>query len=213
MGNSGTKEKKEVPVPPQGKYEVKLIASKMGPAAMGGFQAFHTSVDIDGTEYFFDAAGVMSSSNRLSHQPDPSNPQSRFDTTEHLIGYTNKSGTQLKDNLRSHFQAGTYDLIRKNCNSFSDCALFYLCKIRLAPGFRSLETKGKSFPSLLNRFGYEPNAKADNFDMEQTILALDPNRVFKEGSGHSLKSDGAKSGGPLTKEELRAKRLAAMGMN
>jgi len=213
MGNSGNKAKEPAPVQPQGKYEVKLIASKMGPAAMGGFQAFHTSVEIDGTEYFFDGAGVMSSSNRLSHQPDASNPQSRFDTTEHVIGYSNKSGSQLKDNLRSHFQSGTYDLIRKNCNSFSDCALFYLCKIRLAPGFRSLETKGKSFPSLLNRFGYEPNSKADNFDLEQTILALDPNRVFKEGKGHSLSDAKKKSSGPLTKEELRAKRLAAMGMN
>ena len=33
--------------------------------------------------------------------------------------------------LRPHFQGGSYDLLRKNCNSFSDCAVFYLLRQRI----------------------------------------------------------------------------------
>merc|ERR1719499_3069691 len=156
----------------------------------------------------------MTSTNRLSHQPQPNQPQSRWGTEAILIGKTNKTGSQMRDNLRRHFESGTYDLLNKNCNCFSDCALWYLCKIRLASGYRSLEQKGKSFPSLMTKMGYEPNAKAADYDHEAVILALDPNRVFKETKGHSLRGDG-KTGESkaLTPAELRAKRLAAMGMS
>eukprot|EP00493_Phyllostaurus_siculus_P000483 UN00485 len=183
----------------------------MGPGSMG-FQAFHTSIEINGTEYFFDGAGIMSSENRTSHAPDPNNPQSRWGTTETLIGYTHRNGADLKDALRKYFQTGSYDLLRKNCNSFSDCAIWYLCKIRLASGYRSLEQKGKKFPSMMKKFGYEPNPVAEDFDHEAVILALDPNRVFKETKGHSLKDDSKGESKKLTPAELRAKRLAAMGM-
>jgi len=215
MGNS-SKKQNEAPSNPQpkGNNEVVLVASKMGPSGMTGFQAYHTSVEINGTEYFFDGGGIMSTNNRLSHQADPNNPQSRWGTTETVIGYTNKNGSDLKDALRKHFNSGTYDLLRKNCNCFSDCALYYLCKIRLDPGYRSLEQKGQSFPSIMTKMGYEPNPKAETYDHEAIILSLDPNRVFKQTKGHSLRGDGAKSDGKkLSAAEMRAKRLAAMGMS
>ena len=169
-------------------------------------------MEINGTEYFFDGNGIMSSGNRASHAPDPNNPKARYGTTATLIGYSNKTGTDVKEKLRQYFASGTYDLLRKNCNCFSDCALWYCCKIRLASNYRSLENKGKKFPSLVKQFGYEANPKADSYDHEGVIMALDPKRVFKETKGYALTTKKKGAGKKLTPEELRAKRLAAMGL-
>eukprot|EP00439_Symbiodinium_sp_Y106_P017688 s5256_g2.t1 len=40
--------------------------------------------------------------------------------------------------LSGHFQPGSYDLLRKNCNTFTDCALYFLCGKRLDSLFRLL---------------------------------------------------------------------------
>lgn len=211
----GSKSKEEYVPPATGSNEVYLIASKMGPPGMMGFQAYHTSIEINGQELFFDQAGIMSSSNRLSHQPQ-GDPNSRYDTSATLIGMTDKNGDTVLRDLRQHFQPNTYDLLKKNCNSFSDCALWYTCKIRLHSDYRSLERKGQSFPSIMKRFGYQPNPNADDYDHEATILNLDPKRVFKQTKGYSLKGDDNSSSNTekkvLTPAELREKRLAAMGM-
>merc|ERR1719230_1890817 len=104
MGNSSKKQNQDAPAvaKSKGNNEVVLVASKMGPSTMGGFQAYHTSVEINGTEYFFDGAGIMSSENRLSHRADPNNPQSRWETTATPIGFTNKNGADVKDALRKY---------------------------------------------------------------------------------------------------------------
>jgi len=197
---------------PTGNNEVLLIASRMGPSIPGFGQAYHTSVEVNGIEYSFSDGGVMTSTNRASHQVQQNDPQSRHGTEVVTIGFTNKTGTMMQDSVVKYFSAGTYDLLRKNCNCFSDCAIWYLCKIRLHQDYRSLEKKGQSFPSMIP--GYEKNAKADAYDHEATILALDPKRVFKESKGYSLNDNNAKKDSKkLTKEEMRAKRLAALGQN
>ena len=79
----------------RGNNEVILIATKMGSPILG-FQAYHTSIEINGTEFFFDGNGVMTSSNRKSHQLDPQNPNAKWGTTAIVAGYTNKSKHDLE---------------------------------------------------------------------------------------------------------------------
>jgi len=198
---------------PTGNNEVLLIASRMGPSIPGFGQAYHTSVEVNGIEYSFSDGGVMTSTNRASHQVQQNDPQSRHGTEVVTIGFTNKTGTMMQDSVVKYFSAGTYDLLRKNCNCFSDCAIWYLCKIRLHQDYRSLEKKGQKYPSIAKYFTQESNPKAASYDHEATILSLDPNRVFKESKGRSLRGESgeSRSSKTLTREELRAKRLAALG--
>ncbi|CAE7677233.1 spin [Symbiodinium pilosum] len=42
------------------------------------------------------------------------------------MGLTRISGDDLREQLGRFFKRGSYDLLRKNCNSFTDCALFFL---------------------------------------------------------------------------------------
>merc|ERR1712187_227734 len=104
------------------------------------------------------------------------------------MGKNNVLGT--RDGL---LNTGTYDLLQKNCNSFSDCALFFLLGKRLDTKYRSLEKRGKSFPSVMKSMGYEKNDKADGFDVEEVILGLDPKAVFKKTEGKSLGGENVKS--------------------
>jgi len=180
------------------KNKVELAVSVLGGNSFAA--AYHTSVVINGTEYFFDMSGIMSTNNFGSHQ----NKQ-QFSTFE--IGYTNKTASQMLDKLRQYFLSGTYDLIRKNCNSFSDCALYYLVKKRLDPQYNRLEKLGASMMgSMMQNSEYKPNPKADDFDKEKIIENLEDKLVFKKTDGLSL--GGGKNAD--TVDEVRQKRLMAM---
>eukprot|EP01084_Bolivina_argentea_P189985 326615_1 len=183
----------------KGRNKVELAASVLG--GSGPFTAYHTSVLINDREYFFDMSGVMSSSNLLSHQ-------GKEQMTRVLIGYTNKSGSGLERKLRPHFSGGTYDLLRKNCNSFSDCALWYLCRERLPASYNRMEKLGNSemFGSLMQSGQYEPNAKADDFDKEKVLDACKD--VFEKTSGLALGGQNVDS-----KNDMKAKRLAMLEKN
>ena len=143
-------------------------------------------------------AGVMSSSNMASHQG-----KQQFQRVE--IGYTNKSGSSLERQLRPYFAGGTYDLLRKNCNSFSDCALWFLCRERLPSQYNRMEKLGNSemFGSLVQSGQYEPNPKADNFDKEKVIEAC--KGVFETSTGLSMGGQNAQN-----KDDMRMKRLAML---
>jgi hypothetical protein len=124
-------------------------------------------VVVDGQEIFFGCAnGVQTTRNLASHAKLAGKP---------LIldmGFTICSGPQLALALSPHFQIGSYDLIRKNCNSFSDCALYVLLRKRLDVKFCTLERMARNCPSLV-RLGsggqYVPNPKAADFDVEALI--------------------------------------------
>eukprot|EP00438_Fugacium_kawagutii_P025117 Skav230790 [mRNA] locus=scaffold312:36416:37816:+ [translate_table: standard] len=85
------------------------------------------------------------------------------------IGYSNASGRDLVAALQQHFergtatwsprkgrlQGGTYDVFYKNCNTFTDAALYFLTKTRMPGRYNRLErlvtaTKPVSI-GLLNR--------------------------------------------------------------
>merc|ERR1719461_806722 len=180
----------------KGRNKIELGASVLG--GSGPFTAYHTSVIINDREYFFDMGGVMSTSNMLSHQ----NKQ-QFQRIE--IGYTNKTASGMERTLRPFFEGGSYDLLRKNCNSFSDCALWYLCRERLPSSYNRMEKLGNSemFGSLMQSGEYKPNPKADDFDKEKVIDACKD--VFEKTSGLALGGQN-----DVSKDDMKAKRLAAL---
>eukprot|EP00931_Biecheleriopsis_adriatica_P001025 TRINITY_DN10121_c0_g1_i1.p1 TRINITY_DN10121_c0_g1~~TRINITY_DN10121_c0_g1_i1.p1 ORF type:complete len:198 (+),score=37.28 TRINITY_DN10121_c0_g1_i1:29-622(+) len=150
--------------------KVTLWISDMGlPWIPGVGRAVHSSVMIDKIEYEFNNKGIARSHGPKSHERFSGKPQ----VIE--LGYTIKGGTELIARLGDDFPPGTYDLLRKNCNTFSDCALFYLVGQRMEDEYRALEKIGE----MLNKYtsvvstlfqGYAPNPKADNF---QTMAVID----------------------------------------
>lgn len=181
----------------RGTNKIQLAASVLGGSAM--MAAYHTSVLVNGTEYFFDASGIMKTSNCGSHQ----NKQ-QMQIID--IGFSNKNGSDLEYKLRQYFKTGTYDLLRKNCNSFSDCALWYLTKQRLPSTYNRLEKIGAQFMPSMAGNEYQPNPKADGFNIEEVIAVLEDKLIFKQSQGLSL-------GGGInaqSKDEMRQKRLAML---
>jgi len=152
-----------------GKFLVEIAASVLfgvPPFA----NAYHTSIVVAGEEYFFSDQGMCFDDKLISHQGSPSE--------KYEAGRTDYSGTEMWWALQEHFRPGTYDLLRKNCNSFSDVALFFLLRKRLDKRYSSLETLGRTSPELVKRVIYIPNPVADEFDPEAVIAA-----VSKLGAG------------------------------
>lgn len=95
------------------------------------------------------------------------------------LGFSKLSCAKLREILQPFFQAGTYDILRKNCNSFTDCALFCLLGTRLHEKYRSLEALGATADDLfglvqvISMGEYAPNPKALSFDTEQVMNAVD----------------------------------------
>jgi hypothetical protein len=146
-------------------------------------EAYHSSVLVDGVELFFCDTGLV-----RAPASDGDCPKTEELRSHSAIGSTavvfemgascHSDGDVIKV-LGSKFQPGTYDLLRKNCNSFSDCALTYLLGKRLDAKYRQLESLGLSVQSSLPSFleaaslgGYSPNPVADGFDLEVTVRAL-----------------------------------------
>ena len=201
----------------KGRYKVQLAASVLG--GTGPFTAYHTSVLVDGTECmlrmpsslsdthhpctvcggtdFFDMGGVMSTNSLASHQgrqPVISD-----------IGFTNKSASSMQSSLRQYFSGGSYDLLRKNCNSFSDCALWYLCRERLPGSYNRMEKLGNSemLGSLVQSGEYKANPKADAFDKDKVLDAC--KGVFEKSEGLQVGGQNVES-----KDDMKAKRLAML---
>jgi len=147
------------------KHSVVLVASELG--GVPGCKAYHTSLLIGGTEFFFTPGGIDTSSNLDSHGARP------IQRVE--LGSTSVPTAALHERLGPHFAPGSYDLLRKNCNSFSDAALVVLLDRRLDQRYRQLEKIGARFPQLLHRLtggDYTPNPEATNFDLDQLCSNL-----------------------------------------
>jgi len=162
-------------------HEVELAVSPL--AGLRGFAGYHTSVLVAGEEYYFSPVGISCSPKLSSHE---STSALRLE----FVGLSQYSGTDLLDVLSEHFKPGTYDLLRKNCNSFSDCAIFFLCGQRLESGYRSIERLGRAaddhagLVQSLSRGEYRPNQQAASFDLDQVIMAVGMER-WRLGAGNS----------------------------
>lgn len=146
---------------------VELAASELF-TVHGLATAYHTSVLVNGEEFFFSDSGIFNDRVLTSHQ---GNPSERLE-----LGMSTRTGAQLLQALSPHFRPGTYDLIRKNCNSFSDCAIYYLLRKRLEGRFSALERLGqRASVDLLQRFTkgmYQPNPAALAYRTEEVIKDL-----------------------------------------
>ncbi|CAK9014614.1 Hypothetical protein SCF082_LOCUS12395 [Durusdinium trenchii] len=182
--------------------EVQLAVSVLG--GVPGATAYHSSVIVNGHEYFFSDGGIASTSDLSSHK-NPQMPDSKPEVID--MGMSPYTGSQMREALERYFISGTYDLLRKNCNSFSDCALFYLLHKRLDKKYRAMEKLGASFSGVVQAGSggqYQPNPKADGFDVEKVCEAIDPDKLWK--------TPGQATGGSTVSsaEEMRNKRLARL---
>merc|ERR1719440_407564 len=110
-------------------WEVELLVSPI--AELHGVAGYHTSVLLNGAEYFYGPTGIVHSDRISSHR--------RRSKMERIcMGSSTYNGKELIATLEDHFPPGHYDLLRKNCNAFTDCALYLLCGQRLSWNFRSI---------------------------------------------------------------------------
>lgn len=164
-------------VKPTGKYKVQFAASPLF-GIPGLASAYHTSILVDDEEYFFSDSGICYDDTLISHQGKPAE---MFE-----VGRTDHSGTELWWALQPHFKANTYDLLHKNCNSFTDCALFFLMRQRLDKQYSALERLGQSSPEMVRAATngmYTPNAVAADFDVELVVDAVTKLGTGKRVSG------------------------------
>lgn len=176
---------------------VQLAVSPLG--GIPGLTAYHSSVLIDGEELSFSDAGISCQRGSASHAA-ASKPPQLLD-----MGSTARSAGEVRAALGGHFEPGTYDLLRKNCNSFADCALFFLLSRRLAPEYRVLERLGSQHPLLVKTVSggrYAPNPRAAAFDLERLVTELDPAKVWRT-PGEAVGGVNAQSA-----EAIRQARLA-----
>mmetsp|Transcript_31815 Transcript_31815/g.69581 ORF Transcript_31815/g.69581 Transcript_31815/m.69581 type:complete len:205 (-) Transcript_31815:136-750(-) len=166
---------------------VEVAATPLG-LGVPGMQAYHTSIVVEGLEYSFSLSGVTYGQDLISHRHLPDGPPKVT-----YMGLTSITGKDMLRALRPHFQAGTYDLLKKNCNSFSDCALFYLLDVRLDPALRGLEQIGEAADrnagvvQSLTGGEYVPNPKADRFNIEEVVRRIDTEKfsgVAQKDGGH-----------------------------
>mmetsp|Transcript_31514 Transcript_31514/g.80354 ORF Transcript_31514/g.80354 Transcript_31514/m.80354 type:complete len:276 (-) Transcript_31514:393-1220(-) len=155
--------------------KVQLAVSSLG--GIPGVTAYHSSVIVDGEEFSFGAAtGMVRAKGAASHGPVGGRPK----IIEY--GHTTCSPKQLASVMSPHFRSGTYDLLRKNCNSFSDCALYVLLRKRLGTEYRTLEQLGAQMPALVQAVSagqYSPNPKSSNFNLEDTVKELSKSGNFQ----------------------------------
>mmetsp|Transcript_82943 Transcript_82943/g.238366 ORF Transcript_82943/g.238366 Transcript_82943/m.238366 type:complete len:243 (-) Transcript_82943:164-892(-) len=180
--------------------QVQFVVSQIGGA--GPMTAYHSSVVVNGEEFSFSDGGISAMSGMASHK-NPQMPNNVPQVFE--MGMSHYTGSALKSTLERYFVSGSYDLLRKNCNSFSDIAVFYLLHKRIDAKYRAMEKLGASMQSVVaSASEYKPNPKAEGFDVEAICKAIDPEKVWA--------TPGQATGGVAASsaEEMRAARLARL---
>lgn len=134
MGNSGGL---STPVEgPQG-HRVRVAATEL--LNKFGITAYHSSVCVDDREYYFDSFGILTAPALHSHHINRAQRKSQLKTEVAEVGISHHSGAALVRALQRFFEKGSYDVLFKNCNSFSDCALYFLTGTRLDGRFSRVE--------------------------------------------------------------------------
>lgn len=156
--------------------EVELLVSPI--AELHGVAGYHTSILVAGSEYFYGNAGIVRSPTISSHKR-------KAKMQRIYMGSSVYNGAELVAGLQESFPPGHYDLLRKNCNAFSDCALYFLCGQRLSWSFRGMDQIG----ILADNFGliqsisageYTPNPNAVNFDLEAVVWEIGSDRSSRK---------------------------------
>lgn len=192
--------------------KVQFAAVQLG--GVPGAAAYHSSVIVNDMEYSFSDGGIFCAQGLESHRQ--MSAQQKQKTGKELpqpevfdMGFSHYTGSMLKAQLERHFLAGSYDFLRKNCNSFADCAIFYLTQKRIDSKYRALDRLGAKNPSMIAAVSggqYTPNPKADGFDVDKLCEELDPVKKW-DMPGQAV--GGAPSA--TSAEAMRAARLARLG--
>jgi len=133
--------------------------------------AYHTSVIIGDKEFSFSSSGINSGRLTQSHH----GLRNKSKTEKVDLGVTFKSGGDLCRALSPFFREGSYDLLRKNCNSFSACAMCFLLGARLEEKFQALERFASDKANLVQLFtlgDYTPNVMAEQFNQAEVCEFL-----------------------------------------
>merc|ERR1712061_368745 len=88
---------------------------------------------------------------------------------------------------------GAYDLLRKNCNSFTDVALFFTLGKRLDQKYMALEQIGADVDQvglirLLSLGDYVPNPLANTFRIDQVLQHAERGRRASANSADLVKT-------------------------
>ena len=136
--------------------------------------AYHTSIAIDDVEYAFTPNGIKVGGGGVwgSHRRPGGMSDGNVVVPDKVVhmGLSKFSGGDLMKAIAPFFRQGTYDLLRKNCNSFSDCALYFLLGRRLDGKYAVAEqlaaSADESMGGVLQYFScYAPNPKACDFEV------------------------------------------------
>jgi len=172
------------PLPPP---RVQLLVTPIGPK-LPKLQAYHSSIVVDGVEYSFGNRGIVSARGHQSHRALPRAPA---DTRIFDLPVARRTDVDnLMRKLGPYFRANTYDLLRKNCNSFTDCALHYLLGQRLDKQYRCVEQiahtadRHACLIQALSGGGYQPNRNADGFSVDRVILEMHATPLVDGMLGH-----------------------------
>jgi len=155
---------------------VQLAATPIGPPLPQMLQAYHTSVIVDDMEFSFSGRGIDQLRPTQSHIPFAGKP------TVTDMGYTKLPRREMVKYLRPHFMPGTYDLLRKNCNSFTDCCLAFLLDTRLDEKYRTMEKIGAvtdQHMAVVRFFtggGYQPNPRSKDFQSCRVVERIQERR-------------------------------------
>eukprot|EP00930_Biecheleria_cincta_P074211 TRINITY_DN61408_c0_g1_i1.p1 TRINITY_DN61408_c0_g1~~TRINITY_DN61408_c0_g1_i1.p1 ORF type:complete len:408 (+),score=58.27 TRINITY_DN61408_c0_g1_i1:80-1303(+) len=127
--------------PPAGGHNISLAATEL--FSVVGCSAYHTSIIVDDMELFFDGGGIVLAdafwSHQWSHGIRSRSPSEATETEVVQLGRTSWQVNFAIDMLGPFFQEGSYDVLRKNCNTFSDAASYLFSKKRLDGRFNRLE--------------------------------------------------------------------------
>lgn len=149
------------------RWPVKLVVE---PLPLDGLNGYHTSIRVGDEELVFDTHGILSLSGT-----ETSDGSQAENVTVLDMGMSHHSASEVRDSLKKYFAPGTYDLLRKNCNSFSDAALAFLLNRRVDGQYRQLERLGVENPRLVELalgYPYTPNPKAADFDQDKVVAEI-----------------------------------------
>jgi len=155
---------------------VKLVVTPIGPKTLPKkFQPYHTSVMVGDKEFSFGLSGICLCRGPQSHQCLPRSSETR---TIDKGAAGDIDCYLLRRVLRPHYHQDSYDLLKKNCNNFSDVLLGILVDERLPKEYRFLEDLANNVDK--NMFGivrklsanYVQNPLAAEYSSNDLILEL-----------------------------------------
>lgn len=204
MGNRTSGREHDRSLEHQEPHEIKLAATEI--LRVAGMSGYHTSIIIDDREYFFDCLGIMVAPPLWSHLAGQMTLPREVNTEVIEMGRSSCSGKALVQALCPHFEKGSYDIFCKNCNSFTDAALYFLTRKRLDSRFNRIERvvtatdpvsirlinrilRAPSEAGMPNGDFYVRNPEVEGFSVEDLIASFDGDDSESESSASEDSSD------------------------